>query len=137
MTRPSAHARLATPAPAFMRAAGAAGPRLKVLIVDGYSNHDWQLTTSLITGILEQTGLFTIDVATAPPTADAPGWDQWRPAFASYAAIIQTCNATSAAAPPGRDPCATSSRPSCATAAASMSGTEATTPFPSGPRTTT
>lgn len=92
MTRRFALAWLASLAPAFTRGAGAADPRLKVLIVDGYSNHDWRLTTSLIRGILEPTGLFNIDVATAPPTPDAPGWHQWRPAFANYDAVIQTCN---------------------------------------------
>ncbi len=51
----------------------AAEPRLRVLIVDGYSNHDWQLTTALIRGMLEPTGLFDVNVSTAPPTKDAPG----------------------------------------------------------------
>ena len=73
-------------------AAGATGRPVRVLIVDGYSNHDWRLTTSLIRGILEPTRLFTVAVSTAPPTTDAPGWDTWRPAFADYDVIIQTCN---------------------------------------------
>ena len=38
---------------------------VRVLIVDGFSNHDWKLTTSLIEGILMPTGLFTVDVSTA------------------------------------------------------------------------
>jgi hypothetical protein len=65
---------------------------IRVLIVDGYSNHDWQLTTALIRGILEPTGLFAVSVSTAPPTKDAPGWDAWRPKFADYDVVIQTCN---------------------------------------------
>jgi Trehalose utilisation len=77
---------------AAVRLAGAAEPRVRVLILDGYSNHDWRLTTALIRGMLEPTGLFTVDVATAPPTADSPGWDSWRPAFANYDVVIQTCN---------------------------------------------
>ena len=52
----------------------AAGP-IRVLIVDGYSNHDWRQTTALIRGFLEPTGLFAITVSTAPPTTDAPGWE--------------------------------------------------------------
>ncbi len=96
MTRRSALALLGGLASAA-RLAGAPqasgpGPRLRVLILDGYSNHDWRLTTALIRGMLEPTGLFTVDVATAPATADAPGWDAWRPAFADYGAVIQTCN---------------------------------------------
>jgi type 1 glutamine amidotransferase len=70
-----------------------AGPaKIKVLIVDGYSNHNWQLTTKLLRGILEPTGLFEVAVSTAPPKADAPGWDQWRPKFQDYDVVIQTCN---------------------------------------------
>jgi len=65
---------------------------IRVLIVDGYSNHDWKLTTALIRGILEPTGLFTVDVSTAPPTQEAPGWETWRPKFADYEVVIQTCN---------------------------------------------
>ena len=62
----------------------AAGPRIRVLIVDGYSNHDWRLTTALIRGILEPTGLFDVSVSTAPATKDAPGWDEWRPKFSVW-----------------------------------------------------
>jgi len=72
--------------------ASAAESRIRVLILDGYSNHDWQLTTALVRGILEPSGLFTITVSTAPPTKDAPGWDTWRPKFSDYDVVIQTCN---------------------------------------------
>jgi hypothetical protein len=73
-------------------AAAADAARIRVLIVDGYSNHDWRLTTRLIRGILEPTGLFDVSVSTAPANADAPGWDAWRPKFADYDVVIQTCN---------------------------------------------
>jgi len=65
---------------------------IRVLIVDGFSNHAWQLNTALIRGILEPTKLFTVDVSTAPPTAASPGWDTWRPNFSAYDVVIQTCN---------------------------------------------
>jgi hypothetical protein len=65
---------------------------IRVLIVDGFSNHDWKLTTALIRGIIEPTGLFVVDVSTSPPTADAPGWDSWRPNFQAYDVVIQNCN---------------------------------------------
>lgn len=42
-------------------------PRIRVLIVDGFSNHDWQLTTRSIRAILEPTGLFSVAVSTSPP----------------------------------------------------------------------
>jgi hypothetical protein len=65
---------------------------IRVLIVDGFSNHDWRLTTRSIRAILEPTGLFAVDVSTSPPNATAPGWDAWRPDFAAYDVVIQTCN---------------------------------------------
>src|SRR5581483_866460 len=67
-------------------------PKIKVLIVDGFSNHDWQQTTRLIRGIIEPTGLCDVAVSTSPPTAESPGWDQWRPKFADYDVVIQNCN---------------------------------------------
>ncbi len=68
------------------------GRRIRVLIVDGFSNHDWRLTTALIRGILEPTQLFDVAVSTAPSTKDAPGWDAWRPKFSDYDVVIQNCN---------------------------------------------
>jgi type 1 glutamine amidotransferase len=65
---------------------------VKVLIVDGVSNHNWQLNTALIRGILEPTGLFEVSVSTSPPRADSPGWDSWRPNFSAYDVVIQTYN---------------------------------------------
>ena len=67
-------------------------PRIRVLILDGFSNHDWQQTTALLRGILEASGLFTVSVATAPSTTASPGWEQWRPNFSDYDVVIQTCN---------------------------------------------
>lgn len=66
--------------------------QIKLLIVDGFSNHDWQETTRVIVDILEETGLFKVDVSTSPPSAEAEGWDEWRPEFANYDVIIQNCN---------------------------------------------
>jgi uncharacterized protein len=65
---------------------------IRVLIVDGFSNHDWRLTTRSIRAILEPTGLFSVAVSTSPPTAASPGWEQWRPDFAAYDVVIQNCN---------------------------------------------
>jgi hypothetical protein len=66
--------------------------KIKVLIVDGFSNHDWKYNTQLLRGILEPTGLFEVSVSTAPPTNGAPGWAAWRPKFSDYDVVIQTCN---------------------------------------------
>lgn len=65
---------------------------VKVLLVDGFSNHNWQLNTALIRQILEPSGLFEVTVSTAPATSDSPGWEEWRPDFQAYDVVLQTCN---------------------------------------------
>jgi type 1 glutamine amidotransferase len=70
----------------------ATGAKIKVLIVDGFSNHNWQQTTRLIRGILDSSGLFDVSVSTSPPMAASPGWDQWRPTFSDFDVVIQNCN---------------------------------------------
>lgn len=84
----------AVPPLCFWSGEAAAAPPVatKVLIVDGYSNHDWQRTTRLVRGILEPTGLFTITVATAPAHTNDPAYATWLPAFKDYDVVIQTCN---------------------------------------------
>lgn len=71
---------------------GGAPSKIKVLIVDGFSNHDWKQNTRLLRGVLEPTGLFELSVSTSPPTATAPGWDAWRPRFSDHDVVLQTCN---------------------------------------------
>ena len=45
--------------------ARAAAP-LKALILDGQNNHDWKSSTPHLKQVIEATGLFAVDVATAP-----------------------------------------------------------------------
>jgi len=71
---------------------GAENHRIKVLIVDGFSNHDWKINTALLRGILEPTGLFEVSVSTTPANRNAPEWDTWRPQFTNYDVVIQTFN---------------------------------------------
>jgi hypothetical protein len=66
--------------------------KIHVLIVDGFSNHDWQQTTQLLRGILQATGEFTVDVSTAPQETGSTAWQAWRPRFSDYDVVIQTCN---------------------------------------------
>jgi len=66
--------------------------KINVLIVDGCSNHDWRMTTALIRGILEPTGLFQVAVSTAPEKVDDPAWASWRPRFRDYDVVIQNYN---------------------------------------------
>jgi type 1 glutamine amidotransferase len=67
--------------------------RLRVLIVDGVNNHDWQNTTPVLKKILEDSGRFTVAVSTSPPRGAPPtDWAKWRPAFARYDVVISNFN---------------------------------------------
>ncbi len=80
------------------------GGRIKVLIVDGFSNHDWQKTTALIQTVLGPTALFDVSVSTCPPTATSPGYAAWRPAFRDFDVVIQNCNDISRSGPAWPEP---------------------------------
>ena len=70
-----------------------AAPTVRVLIVDGINNHDWELGTRLIRGILERPGGFTVEVSTTPPAnAPAEAWEKWRPEFSRYDVVINNFN---------------------------------------------
>lgn len=78
--------------PADAGASSATG-KIRVLILDGFSNHNWKLNTKLLRGLLEPTGLFDVSVSTAPSaTATAPDSPPWQPDFAHADVVIQTCN---------------------------------------------
>jgi type 1 glutamine amidotransferase len=68
----------------------AAAPRMKALIVDGQNNHNWQQTTPVLKKLLEETGLFQVDVATTPPQ----GGDMklFKPDFAAYRVVVSNYN---------------------------------------------
>jgi len=65
---------------------------IRVLIVDGFSNHDWKRTSWMVKHILEETGRFEVTVSTAPNTADSLARTSWDPAFEKYAVVIQNTN---------------------------------------------
>jgi type 1 glutamine amidotransferase len=63
---------------------------ISVLIIDGFSNHDWKQTTAVTKWILEKTGRFQVDVSTIP--ADSNDRSVWKPDFKRYAVVIQNSN---------------------------------------------
>src|SRR5580658_4232837 len=71
---------------------GTGDRKIRVLIVDGFSNHDWRQTTALIRGILAPGGLFDVSVSTAPDKTNDMAWASWRPKFSDYDVVIQNCN---------------------------------------------
>lgn len=64
--------------------------KIKVLIVDGFSNHDWKQTSKVTKWILEQSGKFRVDIYTIP--TDSIERALWNPDFTKYAVIIQNTN---------------------------------------------
>ena len=70
--------------------------KLKALIIDGQNNHDWKAGTPIIKWLLEDSGRFTVDVATTPQPAPrapqapkAPATEQQRAAHAGAMAQWQ------------------------------------------------
>ncbi|GAB5403403.1 MAG: DUF1080 domain-containing protein [Aureliella sp.] len=67
-----------------------AGEQIRTLLVDGQNNHKWQETTPLIKATLESTGLFTVDVATAP--GKGGDMSEFNPKFADYDVVVSNYN---------------------------------------------
>ena len=70
--------------------ATAAEPALKCLIVDGQNNHNWRETTPIMKNILEEGGLFAVDVATSP--GDKEDMSGFKPDFAAYQVVLLNYN---------------------------------------------
>jgi hypothetical protein len=63
---------------------------ISVLIVDGFSNHDWNQTSKLTQWILEESGRFRVDFSTIP--MDSAERSNWLPEFERYEVVIQNTN---------------------------------------------
>jgi uncharacterized protein len=66
-----------------------AAPRLPIMLLDGESGgpwHKWQLTTPVLKKQLEETGLFQVDVVTAPPAG--ADFTTFKPNFTAYRAVV-------------------------------------------------
>ena len=68
----------------------AAEPQLKALIVEGQNNHaNWPTTTKMMKRYLEETGLFTVEVATTAKTGTDPNF---KPEFSKYDVVVSNYN---------------------------------------------
>ena len=63
---------------------------IKALLVDGQNNHNFRATTPLIKKALEDSGLFTVDVATSPENGQ--DMSQFKPDFAAYDVVVLNYN---------------------------------------------
>lgn len=73
---------------------------IRVILLDGESGgpyHKWELTTPVLKKQLEETGLFKVDVVTAPPAGG--NFAAFKPDFNSYAVVVWNYDA-----PDGRWP---------------------------------
>ena len=71
-------------------AAARAADKTKALIVDGQNNHSWKVTTPLLKKMLEDTGLFEVEVATSP--AQGKDMSAFEPKFSDYKVVVSNYN---------------------------------------------
>ena len=67
----------------------AAAAPIRVMLLDGQSGgpyHDWRATTPVMKQELESTGLFQVDVVTAP--ASGGDFSQFKPDFKKYQVVV-------------------------------------------------
>ena len=79
---------------AVMAGSAPAATPAKLMLLDGESGgpwHKWQLTTPVLKKALEETGLFQVDVVTAPGTTGE--LTAFAPSFAGYAAVVMNYDA--------------------------------------------
>ena len=70
----------------LMAAVAMAAAPNKALIVDGQNGHNWKATSPVLKKLLEETGLFDVDVATSPPRGK--DMSEFKPNFADYKVVV-------------------------------------------------
>ncbi|WP_457322502.1 ThuA domain-containing protein [Roseateles sp. P5_E11] len=74
-------------------ARAAEAPRIRLLIIEGISNHDWPRRLALVREILARDGAFEVNVSITPPDASDPAaWSRWRPDFTRYDVVLSGYN---------------------------------------------
>ncbi len=79
---------------ALLAVASPAAAPIKLMLLDGESGgpwHKWQLTTPVLKKALDETGLFQVDVVTAPATTGT--LTAFKPDFRAYGAIVMNYDA--------------------------------------------
>jgi len=70
-----------------------AAEKIRVLIIDGQNNHNWQLMTPPMKEDLVKSGRFTVDVVTTPEkNAPKEAWNSFRPDFSKYDVVLSNYN---------------------------------------------
>ena len=61
---------------------------IKLLVIEGTSNHDWQRRISVFQSILSRDGSFEMDVSIVPQDTNSPEWAAWSPDFSAYDVVL-------------------------------------------------
>jgi type 1 glutamine amidotransferase len=70
-----------------------AAETIRVLIIDGQNNHNWQLMTPPMKQDLIDSGRFSVDVATTPEKqASKEAWGAFHPDFSKYDVVLSNYN---------------------------------------------
>lgn len=72
---------------ASVQAAGTTG-KIKLLIIEGVSNHDWRHRLAFVKELLAKDGLFDVDVFITPQAADDRAWQTWRPDLSKFDVLL-------------------------------------------------
>ncbi|TWU29372.1 ThuA domain-containing protein [Bythopirellula polymerisocia] len=64
--------------------------KLRLLIVDGQNNHQWEVTTPILKKIYADSGRFEVDVATSPPAGH--DMSSFQPKFSDYDVVVSNYN---------------------------------------------
>ncbi len=73
-------------------ARGADGGKIRLLVVEGVSNHDWRQRLALVREILARDGSFEVEVTVTPADAGDPAWADWHPNFAAHDVVLSGYN---------------------------------------------
>ena len=76
-------------------AAGADAEKLRVVLIDGQNNHNWQQTTPVLKKHLEDSGRFTVTVATTPPKGQKAEMEKFTIDLSKYDVIVSNYNGDS------------------------------------------
>ena len=69
------------------------GSKYKALIVNGQNNHKWEVSSPVLKQILENSNMFTVDVAASP--AKGENMESFTPNFSKYDVIVLDYNGDS------------------------------------------
>ena len=67
---------------------GSVQAQVRVLLIEGASNHGWENRIGIVESILSKAGGFDLDVELAPSSAEVPEWSLWSPDFDAYDVVV-------------------------------------------------